>query len=610
MSNVWNYFKKIQDLTGKTTHGECIKCSARIVSNGTSSLKNHARKHGINIILGKIDSSEVLTTRIEAVQPSISSFFSPNNKETFDMLLAKFCAKLGITFSALATKEFSTLFQKAGYSQMISSPNTIKNHVMSIAIKAQNTIKEEVEDEVQNVKLLSVAFDEWTSMANKRYMNVLLFSTDKRWNLGLIRINGSTNASMSNDSLETKLAEFDVSVLNLICMMSDGAAINKSMSKKIGLIQQECLAHGIQLAVKKVLYCTRDGQEEESSDSEDDYESDELGLLAFDKVVHESPIFKSAEVNQLVKKVRQIVRYFNKSPVRNDQLKVHMQTNFLKEKKLIHDSKTRWNSLNNMLTRFYELREAIKEELPILIKRKKSQIIITFSDEEFQLTFEIIKMLTPLEECVRSICRKDCSLYEAHLSVEVALDELGTLETSTSRSLSKFLIEKLKPRFSDFYFVQLYLEDSSLITMPKYFQPMPSKEDIFSVIARVCVKIGDDDEIMSSGSTFSENEVMSSQGSSESSFYDKIAFKKLKLNSSHKSTEDLLFEELRMYDETGHKGHLLQKVLQVTKTIRPTTTDCERAFSVAGYFCNKLRSSLADETLSNLVLLNDFLKRF
>ena len=43
-------------------------------------------------------------------------------------------------------------------------------------------------------------------------------------------------------------------------------------------------------------------------------------------------------------------------------------------------------------------------------------------------------------------------------------------------------------------------------------------------------------------------------------------------------------------------------------TIRPTSVDAERAFSIAGYFCNKLRSRLSDESLSMLCFLKSYFK--
>lgn len=81
MSSVWQYFEKIQDsASGKTTHGKCKQCKAKITSNGTSSMKAHLKKHGINLILSKTapKSSEILTTTIEVVQPSITDFFFAN----------------------------------------------------------------------------------------------------------------------------------------------------------------------------------------------------------------------------------------------------------------------------------------------------------------------------------------------------------------------------------------------------------------------------------------------------------------------------------------------------------------------------------------------------
>lgn len=608
MSNVWNYFSKVKDpITGKTTHGKCNSCSKDITNNGTSSLRTHAKTHGIVISSEKNSHSTATTTLIEIVQPSITNYFPPINKDSLDALLAKLCAKRGLSFSVVASEEIADLVSKAGYEKMPRSPNTIKRRVMSFAEIVKDSYVYEISNELKNARFLSVGFDEWTSMANERYMNVILYSPDKSWNLGLIRVKGKTNATLLTNDLKTKLAMFNVSISNLICIMSDGAAINKRMSQDADMIQQECLSHGVQLAVKKTFYNNGKDVENESdnSDSEDDDPpDDELGLMAWEEISSEKPNFKELNINEVVKKVRQLVRYFNKSPVRNDHLSEIIKANFSNSKKLIRDSVTRWNSLNHMLTRFYKLRESINEVLPILLNKKT---ILTFSEDEYLLIGSIIETLTPVEQCVQSLCREDCTLYEAHLSIEVALDELSELNSFFAINLKKFMIEKLSSRFSNLYYLQVYLEDSTLVNSPKYFKSMPDKDTIFTNLFSVFCEINKED-IMCNDSIGSGNEPNQSenQKSTKSSFYEKIAEKKSKSKLSQKSPENQLVEQLRMYEQTGSLGNQLKKILDCTKSVRPTTTDCERTFSVAGFFCNKLRSRLGSETLSNLVILKSF----
>ena len=91
--------------------------------------------------------------------------------------------------------------------------------------------------------------------------------------------------------------------------------------------------------------------------------------------------------------------------------------------------------------------------------------------------------------------------------------------------------------------------------------------------------------------------------SASDDFYKRLQAKKVKSTSTASNMEKQLAAEISTYDRTNYKGPLLLQVLQVTKTLRPTSCDCERIFSVAGYYCNKLRSNLSDDTLSSLCML-------
>ena len=64
--------------------------------------------------------------------------------------------------------------------------------------------------------------------------------------------------------------------------------------------------------------------------------------------------------------------------------------------------------------------------------------------------------------------------------------------------------------------------------------------------------------------------------------------------------------ELSLYERHGQLGPILKNVLFITQTIRPTTTDCERVFSLAGNFCTKHRTRMSDDTLNTLVFLKSY----
>lgn len=61
--------------------------------------------------------------------------------------------------------------------------------------------------------------------------------------------------------------------------------------------------------------------------------------------------------------------------------------------------------------------------------------------------------------------------------------------------------------------------------------------------------------------------------------------------------------EKAMYDNGGERGIYLTQAYNYILGVLPTSVESERVFSCAGYFCNRLRSSLSDKMLDALILL-------
>ena len=64
-----------------------------------------------------------------------------------------------------------------------------------------------------------------------------------------------------------------------------------------------------------------------------------------------------------------------------------------------------------------------------------------------------------------------------------------------------------------------------------------------------------------------------------------------------------LKKEFTFYDLEGERPKLLEGLYLALLTIRPTSVESERAFSVVNLFCTKQRASLSDKNLSILVFL-------
>lgn len=135
-----------------------------------------------------------------------------------------------------------------------------KDHktVMALMCKHFEVAKEQT---IQTLKeaaaesKLSSTLDEWTSIANKRYLNINIHTkTNATFNLGLVRIKKDCPANVMQDLYTEKLAEFGLTVNDVFAATTDAAAVMKKFAQLIRLIagtmiHQKCCNHGIHLAV-------------------------------------------------------------------------------------------------------------------------------------------------------------------------------------------------------------------------------------------------------------------------------------------------------------------------------------------------------------------------
>ena len=140
-------------------------------------------------------------------------------------------------------------------------------------------------------------------------------------------------------------------------------------------------AHVVQLAVLDVLYKrtsvnSQYAQEQtaavqdhsEAVDVDDDHDCDdeagdfEQGMEVVNDIEsHDLQIAElSGEYQDIVQKIRAVVKFFKRSPTRNDALlQPYVKAEFGKEISLVLDCRTRWNSLFDVLSRFVRLRSAL-----------------------------------------------------------------------------------------------------------------------------------------------------------------------------------------------------------------------------------------------------------
>ena len=70
-----------------------------------------------------------------------------------------------------------------------------------------------------------------------------------------------------------------------------------------------------------------------------------------------------------------------------------------------------------------------------------------------------------------------------------------------------------------------------------------------------------------------------------------------------------LAQDFKMYEATKKRTEHLEILFQSLMSVKPTSVESERTFSIGGGFATKVRSRMSDETLSALVTLKTFFKK-
>lgn len=113
--------------------------------------------------------------------------------------------------------------------------------VMKLMNNFHAVAKKEMIDELKSFKRKGEKFgttlDEWTSCANRRYLNVNVHTNCNRViNLGLIRIKMSCPAEELNRLYVEKLKEFDLNEADIIGCTSDGARVMQKFGRNLTCI--------------------------------------------------------------------------------------------------------------------------------------------------------------------------------------------------------------------------------------------------------------------------------------------------------------------------------------------------------------------------------------
>ena len=215
-------------------------------------------------------------------------------------------------------------------------------------------------------------------------------------------MHGSMPADKCVSLTDSKLNEFGLSLAaDIVCIVTDGASIMVKVGTLTQTEQQLCYAHAVQLAVLVVLYRRHERVMQEVSaplesdvteyeDNSDGEDADKVADQRMEVVDDDYDVLTemSTEYQDVVQKVRKVVKLFKRSPTKNDaQLQPYVKQELGKELSLILDCRTRWNSLVDMLSRFLQVRGPIQKAL---IDLGRATMI---NDSDFSVIQEMVSCL-------------------------------------------------------------------------------------------------------------------------------------------------------------------------------------------------------------------------
>ncbi|XP_011859119.1 PREDICTED: uncharacterized protein LOC105556635 [Vollenhovia emeryi] len=266
--SVWFYFlrgKKNKNECKCTTCGKIIHCAG----GSTSGMHTHLKAiHNISLLKRSLNESSASTSCSSSTSSSsdtvskkviksgsITQYFPTDN--CLPAVLARLTSRDGLSFRIICTSLDIRLGLTArGFSDIPKSVSGVSNIVKNFS----NQVREQLKIEIKKLKLdgqkFSLTFDEWTSIKNRRYLNLNVHATDKMfWNLGLCRVNGTMPAEKCVNIIDAKLNIYNISLdYDIVAITTDGASVMKKVGKIVNTDQQICLVHGIQLAILEVLY--------------------------------------------------------------------------------------------------------------------------------------------------------------------------------------------------------------------------------------------------------------------------------------------------------------------------------------------------------------------
>lgn len=584
------------------------------------------RNEVIDLIVDDLPDETSQPVRKKIKIQSAMDKFVKIEKETVESAVAELVSIDGLSFHQIKQSRLIRKWMTKDGLSLPRSQETIRKYSATEADKVRSEMILEIKKLKSENKKFTTSVDEQTTTSNFRILNVQLYGFNLSFNLGMVRINIACPADKMVELTNSRLKKFSVDPEDVFATTTDAAEVCKKYGKILEIFHQLCYDHGIHLAIVKVIYKKIEEfrpplRVEDSTSDEDDVEELNFEFGDTNKSFECGDTNKSSEyesdddsephdvddsyefqpqIGELIKRVRDIVKLFKKSPKLNGILQSYVVSQIGHELQLTLDVRTRWNSVLSMLQSFSRTSEAIKKALADFNR-------LELWSQSFEEAFgEVLSILDCTKMTMNQISKDSATLLTAEGAFEFLFDELKRINSKLSLELLEKMKEEIsKRRQKNIVNLLKFLQNPDSINEDKNsFFATGNKKDIIKTATEIWIKhfhhVPENQHI---NLVPEESSKLSTQERLQKSIEKRTANKPQNLNTQINDVEKYIKIACNNYAATKMMPSCLVLIYDALLLIKPTSIKNEQNFSMSANFLTKNRKRMAAKTLDDLCLL-------
>lgn len=258
---------------------------------------------------------------------------------------------------------------------------------------------------------------------------------------------------------------------------------------------------------------------------------------------------------------------------------------------LLLDIKTRWNSIIPMLERILLLKDCIKDSLEELSS------LSLFYNVDFDLVVQLCNVLLPVKLTIEALCRSNANIIQAEGALSFLYKKLEQQHTEIAKNMLIGIKTRMEQR-----------QNKNLINLATYIlNPcVQLNKDLIVYAINLLDRLYGVDNI--NNNNVSDDDLVVCEENFDMVHELQSEIDRALAEPVPKGDFDMLRQEFILYRKTNNKTKNISLLYKAIQSVKPSSTECERAFSIAGNFCTKIRSRLGDQSLNALVFLKFYYK--